>query len=90
MGGEHGGGDLLLARLAFQRGMDAMQAGDIDEAVTQFEAVVANDPGAPVGFLRLGDAYSAQGRREDAVTQWRIAAAAGSGEAHKRLQDAGG
>ena len=49
-----------------QSGKRALEAGDLDKALREFEAVVANFPDRPEGYNNLGALYTAMGRFKQA------------------------
>ncbi len=51
-----------------QAGKQALEAGDLDKALQDFEGVVANFPDRPEGYNNLGALYTALGRFEQAAT----------------------
>jgi tetratricopeptide (TPR) repeat protein len=70
--------------LALERGLLYEQAGDVEKAVEQFKAALARAPDDPDMQLRVGEAYVAIGRPDDAIPMLRkvIEKRAGSAEAH--------
>ncbi|MCS7260124.1 MAG: glycosyltransferase family 39 protein [Anaerolineae bacterium] len=50
-------------------------AGRLPEAIDAYQAVVADDPAAPGGYVALAEAYAAAGRFEEAVSAYREAVA---------------
>ena len=55
--------------------IEAMQTGDYGEALTNFDAVLAQVPGDPVTLTSKGHALKTCGRADDAVTAYRDALA---------------
>src|SRR5690349_25120807 len=60
---------------SFKAGMEALQAKNYEEAVTQFKAAGENDPTQSAVFAQLGEAYSQLSKtksgdeRKDALTK---------------------
>lgn len=50
-------------------------AGHLSEAITAYQAMVADDPASPGGYVVLAEAYAAAGRFEEAVAAYRQAVA---------------
>ena len=55
------------ARLAFEAGLAAQQAGRLDEAATQYRASLAALPGRPSTLTNLGATLLAQGHAGEAL-----------------------
>jgi predicted TPR repeat methyltransferase len=55
------------ARLAFEAGLAAQQAGRLDEAATQYRASLAALPGRPSTLTNLGATLLAQGHADEAL-----------------------
>ena len=51
----------------------ALESGDLDEAVAQYERAIASDPEYAIAFLNLGVAYKRAGRIDKAVRALRQA-----------------
>ncbi len=73
--------------LSLERGLLYEQAGDVAKAMEQFKAALAKAPEDPDLQLRVGEAYVAIGRPDDAVAMLKkvIEKRAGSAEAHHFL-----
>ena len=50
-------------------------AGSYDKARTQFQTMLARDPNAPEIHFLLGEAYDAMDRENEAISEFRAAAA---------------
>jgi Flp pilus assembly protein TadD len=60
---------------AFERATQAHQAGNLEEAIRGYLAILASHPGRADVRSNLGAAYSRLGRYEDAVAQYKQALA---------------
>jgi predicted Zn finger-like uncharacterized protein len=73
--------------LSLERGLLFEEAGDIEKAIDQFKAALARAPDDPDLQLRVGSAYVAIGRPDDAIPMLRkvLQGRATSAEAHHYL-----
>ena len=84
--------DFKLAKAAaggskeFQAGVAAFNAGNFDQAVTQFQAAIAQAPAVPALHVNLALAYFRLNRQADAVASLEQAAALGPGDAAIQYQ----
>jgi VWFA-related protein len=69
------GGDQAAA--AFLRGLELYTAGQLDQAATQFRAVIAQEAGSAPATFYLAAAYAAAGRDREAAGFWTRAIPAG-------------
>ena len=53
----------ILAFLENERGLDALKAGRVDEAVRRFESAIDLDPATTPAYLNLGDVRSSRATR---------------------------
>jgi lipopolysaccharide biosynthesis regulator YciM len=60
----------ILAFLDNERGVDALKAGQFDEAVRRFHSAIDLDPATTPAYLNLGDAKFKQGDLAGAVATW--------------------
>jgi lipopolysaccharide biosynthesis regulator YciM len=60
----------ILAFLENERGVEAMKAGQPDEAVRRFESAIDLDPTTAPAYLHLGDVRLTRGDRAGAVKAW--------------------
>jgi lipopolysaccharide assembly protein B len=60
----------ILAFLENERGMEAMKAGRLDDAVRRFESAIDLDPTTAPASLHLGDVKLTRGDRAGAVKAW--------------------
>lgn len=59
------------ALLRFSLGNEYLKAGELEQAVLQFQAAVERDPGYSAAWKLLGKSLSALGRTEEALQAWR-------------------
>ncbi len=84
--------DFKLAKAAaggskeFQAGVAAFNAGNFDQAVTQFQAAIAQAPAVPALHVNLALAYFRLNRQAEAVASLEQAAALGPGDAAIQYQ----
>jgi Flp pilus assembly protein TadD len=60
---------------AYRSGTHALERGDMESAVADLEAAVARAPGSSEVHNRLGIAYAAAGRSDDAIHEFESAVA---------------
>src|SRR4029453_14496397 len=60
----------ILAFLETKRGVEAMKAGEFDEAARRFDAAIDLDPSTTPAYLNLGDVRLKAGDRAAAVAAW--------------------
>jgi lipopolysaccharide assembly protein B len=60
----------ILAFLENERGLEAMRAGQLDEAVRRFESAINLDPTTTPAYLNMGDVQVKQGDSVGAIATW--------------------
>jgi lipopolysaccharide assembly protein B len=60
----------ILAFLENERGVEALKAGDVDEAARRFDAAIDLDRTTTPAYLNLGDVRQKQGDRDAALRTW--------------------
>lgn len=76
----------LIPQVYMQKGNTALKAKDLANAITAYAKVAELDPANGDAYLRLGRAYAASGKIEDAVAAYETAAANGEeADAKKQL-----
>ena len=68
--------------------MECAATGNLDEAVAEYRALIANDPSYVAAYFHGGQALEKLGRVEDAKTVYEagIAAAAAKGDGHTQAE----
>jgi lipopolysaccharide biosynthesis regulator YciM len=60
----------ILAFLENERGLEALKAGQADEAAKRFTSAIDLDPSTAPAYLNLGDVRARQGDQQEAVATW--------------------
>ena len=60
----------ILAFLENERGVEALKAGNLDEATKRFASAIDLDPSTAPAYLNLGDVRARQGDAQGAVDAW--------------------
>ena len=58
------------AEQTFRRGLELQQAGDLEGAIVQYQALLALYPEVAKARVNLGNAYASMGRYRDAIAQY--------------------
>ena len=56
---------------AHERGLAALNKGDLDTAIAEFTTAIANDPKNPFSYIRRGTAYEKKGDAASAIGDYR-------------------
>jgi len=55
----------------YTRGLDALNQDDLDTAIAEFTAAIADDPKNPFSYIRRGTAYEKKGDAASAIGDYR-------------------